>query len=238
MGYTIEIPDGRLEELSVFSAKLIDVVFSYYETITRYFQVLGFQKAYPAFANNFKDSFMHFKKIEECRQLVLTSKDQKVVADNCIMEIVQFELLLEHLTRGIMDILVELLQNMRLLLYTEVEAIRYYYPDCDDCREYAVKAHPYLAAVKTKLMAIRTSKMDIARIAYQNLTGIDYDPAVTKRLADTLRIVEDTACFITENWECKRLKALYMGMMELINGRAEQTSPPLLPTEREGHRPD
>ncbi|MDR2570517.1 MAG: hypothetical protein LBD23_09500 [Oscillospiraceae bacterium] len=144
-----------------------------YNAMTAYSRVFRYRDLHSSFINNLKDSIVHFQKLDfEYSAIDENSKD---VGDSNFAVFIQFELFSEHITRGVVDAYVEMLQHASIFYETLLSCLL-----CEIERKNIVNASAFIKQVrvamhfcKNNVLELRNSKMDLIRIAKNQPVGLN-----------------------------------------------------------------
>jgi hypothetical protein len=149
------------------SVNLYDMVTSAYSEMFRY------DNLHPAFINNLKDAIVHFQRLDS--EYLSIDKDSTDIGDANLAVFIQFELLSEHITRGIIDVYVEALQHASEFYETFLQCLLW-----EVKRGTLKSADAFIKQIRTSMhfsknsiLELRTSKIDLIRIAKNQPVGLD-----------------------------------------------------------------
>ncbi len=222
MLHTIKITEGFLTRLLNFTVHAIEDMYRYYQYVMLYFAGFGFRRVHPSFVNNLKNAILHFRKLYEHHERVLGVEDcDDEAGEDLIAEIVQAELLFDHLNRGITDLHVELLFNINLFLESEIALIRTHphYFNLEIHRTYCQTITEKLYIFKRFLMEFRASKLGIASLAVHHPGTVGYDTLTLSRLMEVQEQVSQTLEIIFAHFSDAKLKSLYESIAEDLDSQ-------------------
>ena len=155
------------------AAQTIGVSANIYEKTATYARMFRYRKLHPSFVNNLKDSIIHFQKLDaEYSSIDQNAKD---VGDSNLAVFMQFELMSEHMTRGIIDTFVEMLQHAAKFYETFLRCLQW-----EINRGTIQRADAFIKLIrmsmhfcKDSVLELRTSKMDLIRIAKNQPIGLN-----------------------------------------------------------------
>lgn len=183
-----------------------------YDLLCQYYELCNVEILLPSFVNNFKDSLMHYKKL-------------KSAYDDCkpLDVVVQYELMVEHINRGLCDCVIGLFQEKCKSIVSEIklfstllvkgdfpfEATREFYLEVQ--REYRKHMHNF----KNYILKLRTDKMNIERLIYEN-------DAENIGLSDAFRLIYEYFEYMDKvmGEEQKYLRHKNNSLIKRINDRA------------------
>ncbi|MCL2198042.1 MAG: hypothetical protein FWB80_03875 [Defluviitaleaceae bacterium] len=127
------------------------------------FQISGL---HPSLGNNLKDAIVHFRKLDSSYQKINYLQIDDINDDN-ISALTQFELLSEHLTRGIIDTYVDLLQRAGCFYDTMMRCVQYdikngRLTNGDDIFHMMRKA---MHLCRNEILSLRRDKFNLFRLA-------------------------------------------------------------------------
>lgn len=134
-------------------------------------KTFGVRSLHGSFVNNLKDSIMHFRKMDEEYEIIKKQMEENQTDDGDKYDhnlnfLLQVELLSEHLTRGIVDAYVEILQYGSRFYQTFIDCVM---ADVADNRITNVEGFVKLLRnsmhfCRQELLMLRGKKLDIFRI--------------------------------------------------------------------------
>lgn len=214
MGVLLIISHDMIKCFPDFSAKLIDDVIEYYQTVVSMFNGYGYKAISASFVNNFKDTLMHYKQL--CDQYSKTSENSEDAAayQSRLNIVLQFEMLLEHLNRGVVDVHVELLQGaieFHIQILSQIakagEKMKRY-------SWYVLEIQRHMTQLKEHIYAIRVSRMEIVRIASQNGDSPQINNDCLVKLEAACKCTKDCLEYIFNANDDKLLKQVYDTILE------------------------
>jgi len=137
-----------------------------YEAVTSYARLFRYEEVHPSFINNLKDAIVHFQKLDSVYLSI--DKNSPEIDDSNLVVFVQFELLAEHMTRGIVDIYVEMLQYAAVYYETFLNCMLQEVENNSISRvdEFIKKIRVAMHYCKNEVLNLRNCKLNLVRIAH------------------------------------------------------------------------
>lgn len=150
-----------------YSADIYDAVITTYNKLFRY------KELHASFVNNLKDAIIHFQKFDS--ELLKISSNSHHTEESNLKAFVQFELLSEHLTRGVVDAYVEMLQYAARFYEMFLNCLLLEIDRGVIFRSEALvkRIRTYMHFCKKSVLELRTSKIDLIRIVYNQPVGLN-----------------------------------------------------------------
>lgn len=163
--YSIRCDDEILAGLINLSAETLDEAKAIFYMAMDAMNATQYMERHGSFVTNFKDAMMHYRKmVNAYGSLPLEGNE------NCLETIIQFELFMEHINRGLTDTLVEMLQNMWRLLEGLICIGVVYHYDVEN-GSYFDQLRDHLCKCTEHLFCVRNSKREITRLVVGGLNS-------------------------------------------------------------------
>jgi len=162
---------------------MINSYYLYYDGIKAVYR-LHFEKHYiqPSYVNNYKDALMHFAKMYK-------NKNDETVLNE------QLVLISEHLSRGLIDVHIELLQKVSNDIAAGLKDAFYLLKERNRCiipKDNILRVLSLVHRMKEFILTLRTLKLEIFRF-YKNSDDIEFN---------AFDLFAEIYMFLTENTEC------------------------------------
>lgn len=165
MDYTITITDENLNELIDDSVFLISYTHEHMKRIFRWFRHYRISHILPSCTNNFKDAMMHLRKMCTHLEEVRAAERDELAVERYLSLIVQRGMMIEHLTRAIVDAHTMLAQSIGVVFKAAMNHMDEHpnHYSSPKSIEYRMFLSEYFHKFKDHLIKLRLSKMDIYR---------------------------------------------------------------------------
>ena len=204
----IVIDEDSVKPLPGYAEYLFKYSVSIFDSIVPHLADCGYVLMHSSFSSNFKDALVHYKRMYD--HILTAEKEDDVTASNTrLSALSQFELIVEHINRAIYDLFVEVLQDIYGFQYIHLQAVIKGVSKSAISYDYIPKLMDNLERIKAQLYSLRSSGMGIFRTASLNDGEPIEDAGYIVKLADALRLVEETMEYIYSFMHIDELQDAY-----------------------------
>ena len=163
----------KLEALHTAAEEMIQYSANVYKRYKTLADIYVYTNMFPYHVNNFKDSLFHLKELSQQKELADNPETTDQTA--AVSVVVQFELIAEHLTRGVTDAVVDTLQYAARLYYLLLRSVRQEI-NAGRITDGSGLIHTLrkgLHLCRDKVLDLRLGKIDLGRISHWETHGPD-----------------------------------------------------------------